>query len=184
MQKNLKWQRRPLAHMYAAVLDQSSARTFWDITNLHNHDEYGADTTNAFAEAPAPKALLYITTNDTFKSWWEKVLKRPLIKKRHILPACHALQGHPESPELWTQFIHNIIIGDTIKFTSTTHELCLYQGTIDKQTIFLLQQVDGFDVAAPSVAIANKIFALIQEKISQLLKNLGCLTIFNGLDIV
>ena len=153
-----------LAHTYAAALDQSNVRTFWDITNLHNYVVFGVDTTNAFAEAPAPKAPLYITINDTFKSWWEKVLKRPLIKKRHILPACHALQGQPESPKLWTQLIHNIPIGDTIKFTSTTHELCLYQDTIDKQPIFLLRQVDDFDVAAPSTAIANKIFALIQAK--------------------
>jgi len=38
-------------------------------------------------------------------------------------------------------------------------------------------------VAAPSEAIANKLFALIQEKLNQPLKLLHTLTMFNGLDI-
>ena len=57
-----------LAHTYAAALDQSGARTFWAITSLNDYITYGADATNAFAEAPPPKAPLYVTINAPFKS--------------------------------------------------------------------------------------------------------------------
>ena len=74
-----------LAHTYAAALDQAGARTFWAITALHNYIAFGADATNAFAEAPPPKAPLYITIDTAFKSWWEIFLKRPPIKVGHVL---------------------------------------------------------------------------------------------------
>ena len=79
-----------LDQTYAAALDQSGARMFWAITALHNYIAYGADATNTFAEAPPPKALLYVTIDKPSKQWWEKVLKRPPIKKGHVLPVRHA----------------------------------------------------------------------------------------------
>ena len=60
-----------LAHTYAADLDQAGARTFWDITVLHNYTAYGADATNVFAEAPPPQAPLYVIIDASFKYWWE-----------------------------------------------------------------------------------------------------------------
>ena len=71
-----------LAHTYAAALDQAGARTFWAINALHNHKAYGADATNAFAEAPPPKAPIYVTIDASFKAWWETILKRPPISVR------------------------------------------------------------------------------------------------------
>ena len=80
-----------LTHTYAAALIQSGARTFWEITALHNYSAYGADDTNAFAEAPPPTAPLYVTIDAPFKAWWENILKRPPIKVGHILLVRHAL---------------------------------------------------------------------------------------------
>ena len=57
-----------LAHTYAAALDQSGART-WAITAIHNYTAFGADATNAFAEAPPPTAPLYVTIDAPFRSW-------------------------------------------------------------------------------------------------------------------
>ena len=173
-----------LAHTYAAALDQSGARTFWAITALHNYSAYGADATNAFAEAPPPTAPLYVTIDAPFKAWWEKILKRPPIKVGHVLPVRHALQGHPESPRLWATMIHGILTGPSLLFTSASHEPCLYQGTFDAVPIYLLRQVDDFAIAAPSETIANTIFAKIQLGLKQPLKLLGLLTMFNGLDVV
>ena len=143
-------------------MDQSGARTFWAINALHNYKAYGADATNAFAEAPAPKAPLYVTIDAAFKAWWEKVLKRPPIKTGHVLPVRHALQGHPESPRLWATMIHGILTGPNLKFSSATHEPCLYHGTFDAHPIFLLRQVDDFAISAPTEDITNSIFAKIQ----------------------
>ena len=128
-----------LAHTYAAALDQSGARTFWAITSITNYLAYGADATNAFGEAPLPKYPLYITIDAPFKLWWELVLKRSPIKVDHVLPVCHALQGHPESPRLWATMIQKIFTGPTLNFTSTTHEPCLYSGTINVINVYLLR---------------------------------------------
>ena len=80
-----------LVQTYTATLDQAGARTFWAITALHNYTAYSADATNTFAEAPPPQAPLYVTIDASFKSWWEKVFKRPPITVVHVLPVNHAL---------------------------------------------------------------------------------------------
>ena len=46
---------------YAAALKQSGAHLFWSLVALNNLLVYSADATNAFAEAPAPEASLYVT---------------------------------------------------------------------------------------------------------------------------
>ena len=89
-----------LAQTYAASLDQSDDRTFWAITALNNYVAYSADATNAFAEAPPPKAPLYVTIDASFKSWSKKILKRPPITVDHVLPMRHFLQGRLEFPKL------------------------------------------------------------------------------------
>ena len=125
-----------LDHTRAEALDQSGARTFWAISCLHNHVAVGADATNAFAEAPAPKAPLFVTIDRPFRTWWNEVLKRPPIKEGHVLPVRHALQGHPESPRLWSKKIHGIL--DTLGFSSTVHEPCLYYKRNDYDEITLI----------------------------------------------
>ena len=47
-----------LVHTYAAALEQPGARMFWALTALHNYTVYGADATNAFAEAPPPRSTV------------------------------------------------------------------------------------------------------------------------------
>ena len=68
-------------------------------------------------------------------------------------------------------------------FSSTTHKPCLYSGKIDNETVFLLRQVDDFAVSASHRDICDKVFASIQTKLTQPLKLLGVLTMYNGLDI-
>ena len=55
-----------LDHAYADALEQCGARVFWSLTALSNSVVIGADATNAFAEAPAPKAPLYVTIDEPF----------------------------------------------------------------------------------------------------------------------
>lgn len=80
--------------------------------------------------------------------------------------------------------IHDILAGPSLNFTSASNEPCLYKGTIDGHPIFLLHQVDDFAVSAPSETIDNLVFANIQKVLTQPLKLLGLLTMFNGIDIV
>ena len=171
-----------LDHTYAAALDQSGARTFWALSVLHGHICIGADATNAFAEAPPPKAPLFVTIDRPFRDWWEQVLKRPPITPGHVMPVRHALQGHPESGRLWAIKIHKIL--ETIGLHSTRHEPCLYTGNIDGERVFLLRQVDDFAISTPTIDLGNKILQKIQSHLRQPMKPLGILRMFNGLDLL
>jgi len=79
---------------------------------------------------------------------------------------------------------HGILTGLSINFTNASHEPCIYKGTIKGHEIFLLRQIDDFTVSAPSESIANLVCSKIQEGLTQPLKLLGILIMFNGIDIV
>ena len=49
-----------LYHTFAACLEQPGARVFWGAAAVKNMIVIGADASNAFAEAPAPKAPFYV----------------------------------------------------------------------------------------------------------------------------
>ena len=49
-----------LAETYASALDQTGAKMFWASCAVNNYIVLGADASNAFAEAPPPKAPLYV----------------------------------------------------------------------------------------------------------------------------
>ena len=60
-----------MAHTYAACLEQAGCRLFWAIAALKNKVVYGSDASNAFAEAPPPKAPLYLKVDAAYKEWYE-----------------------------------------------------------------------------------------------------------------
>ena len=98
-----------LGETYAASLDHTAAHIFWALTASSNHVTIGADASNTFAEAPAPKAPLYMTLDTQFHSWW-KSKGRPPIPVGHGVRIFKAIQGHPESPRLWARLINKIIM--------------------------------------------------------------------------
>ena len=51
---------RVLDHTYANCVDQTSSRLFYAIAAMENLMVYGADVTNAFGEAEAPKQGFHI----------------------------------------------------------------------------------------------------------------------------
>ena len=57
-----------LANTYAACLEQAGARIFWATCALKNKLIFGSDMSNAFAEAPAPKAPLYLKVDIAYKN--------------------------------------------------------------------------------------------------------------------
>ena len=90
-----------LGHTYANALDSASKRLFWAIVANEGLITIGADVSNAFAEAPAPKAPLFLYIDDTFRDWWCDISVRiqfPLSATRYgyIMPS-KVTQSHHDS---------------------------------------------------------------------------------------
>jgi hypothetical protein len=64
---------------YANCVDQTSACLFYGIAGAENLIVYGADVSNAFAEAPPPKQGFYIRPDRAFNEWWTIHKKRPPV---------------------------------------------------------------------------------------------------------
>lgn len=170
-----------LGHTYASSLDQNGARIFWAAAALKNHRIYAADVSNAFAEAPPPKAPLYVRIDEQYREWWINKGNKP-IPRNLVLPVKRALQGHPESSRLWAILINNILVNE-LNLQPTKHEPCLYHGTFKGKEILFLRQVDDFAIACESETIAKELLAAINTKMSVNIKYLGLVDRFNGVDI-
>ena len=171
-----------LANTYAACLEQAGARIFWATCAIKNKLVFGSDMSNAFAEAPAPKAPLYLKVDAAYKNWWYKKTNTTL-EGDYYVKVQHAIQGHPESPRLWQLFIDHILT--KIGFRATRHEPCIYRlpTEVFGEEIFLLRQVDDFALGCDSAETAEKIWKLIDAEMSAPLKREGLLCRFNGIDI-
>ena len=72
---------------------------------------YGCDCSNVFAEAPPPKAPLYLRIDQQYRKWLEKHKGQDTLPPDLIyVKVKHVVQGHPESPRLWQEFINDILI--------------------------------------------------------------------------
>lgn len=169
-------------YTFAKALDHVGARIFWATAASKNYIVRGADASNAFAEAEAPKIPLYVRMNEQYRQWWTEKMKQEPIPNDFVLPVRKALQGHPEAPRAWATLIHKILV-NKLQLKATTHEPCLYHGKFEGQEILFLRQVDDFAVAAPTDAIAKKVIAKIGTFMTIKIKDLGILTRYNGVDI-
>jgi hypothetical protein len=161
-----------LGHTYANALDAASERLFWAICASENLIAIGADVSNAFAEAPLPKAPLYLYIDESFRDWWVNHLKcNPIPKECDIVRINNAIQGHPESPRLWEKHIDQIL--RKLSMTPTTHEPCMYQGTINGERIIFLRQVDDFAVASKHQKVCYSFLDTINGMLQIPLKTLG-----------
>jgi len=116
-------QAKILDETYANCVDQTSSRLFYAVSAAENLLIYGADVSNAFAEAPPPKQGFYIHPDRAFREWWNNHKKRPPIAKGDVIPILSAMQGHPESPRLWEK--HADAILHECGLIPTIHEPCL-----------------------------------------------------------
>ncbi len=122
---------RILDYTYANCVDQTSARIFYAVTAAENFIIFGADVSNAFAEAPPPKQGFYIQPHKAFCDWWVNHKKHNPIPQGAVIPVLLAMQGHPESPRLWKKHANRIL--QKIGLFPMTHEPCLYSGIINGQ---------------------------------------------------
>ena len=172
---------RVLDHTYANSLEQTGARIFYSVAAVENLVVYGADATNAFGEAGAPKQGFYVYPDAAFRSWWTDHLGNPPIPEGHVIPVNRALQGHPESPRLWEKHIDAIL--RKLGLTPTIHEPCLYSGIINNERILFMRQCDDFACAAPNSTTCQMLFDMIDDHLDLPLKPLGLISLFNGVDI-
>jgi hypothetical protein len=90
-----------IGHTYTNALDAASECLFWAIVAYENLIAIGVDVSNAFAEAPAPTAPLYLYIDDAFRDWWTNHLGNETIPSDcNVVRVHNAIQGHPESPRL------------------------------------------------------------------------------------
>ncbi len=85
---------------YANFVEQSSSCLFYAISAAENLLIFGADVSNAFAEATLPLQGFFIWPDRAFHDWLTIHLKRPPIPDGHVIPVLSAMQGYPESPRL------------------------------------------------------------------------------------
>ena len=171
-----------MGHTYVNSLDAPSECLFWAMVAKLGLIAVGADVSNAFAEAPPPHAPLYMYIDDAFRDWWVHDKGRPEIPKEfNVVRVNWAIQGHPESPRLWEKHIDRIL--RDMGFTPARHEPCLYSGTVNRERVFFLRQVDDFSVAAATTTTCDAIIRYINSKMTMDVKGLDIVGRFNGLDI-
>jgi len=173
---------RVLDHTYANCVDRTGSRIFYAISAAENMLVYGADVSNAFAEAPPPKQGFFIYPDRAFNDWWVNKKGKPPIPDGHVIPILGAMQGHPESPRLWEKHIDRIL--RDIGLTPTIHEPCIYSGLILGERVLFMRQVDDFAISASAQRIANHVLDLIDDKLTIPMKRQGLVTLYNGLDII
>ncbi len=175
-----------LGDTYAASLEQTGSRIFWAATAINNFVTIGADVSNAFAEAPAPKAPLYVEIDQPYREWYSKKYPdRPPLDKNLVLPVHGALQGHPESARLWAILIDNII--RNLNLQPCSHEPCLYYTNNFNNTgkkLLFLRQVDDFAISCEDAQTALDVIETIDSKMTVRIKHLGQITRFNGVDVL
>ncbi len=73
----------PRQGTFANSSDAAIEPLCWALVAQKNLMAYGADCSNAFAEAPPPTHLLYMKIDEAYRDWWENHLK-----KLPIPPTC------------------------------------------------------------------------------------------------
>jgi hypothetical protein len=173
-------QAKMMDETYANCVDQTSSRLFYAIAAVENLLIFGADVSNAFAEAPPPKQGFYIHPDRAFHEWWVKQKKFPPIPADHV-PILSAMQGHPESPRLWEK--HADAILRELGLMPTVHEPWLYSGIINGKRVIFKRQVNDFTIAAPNEQTADILLDMLDDKLTIPIKRQGFLDMYNGIDV-
>ncbi len=174
-------QAKILDETYTNCVDQSSSRLFYAVSVAENLLIYGADVSNAFAEAPPPKQGFYIYPDRAFQEWWVNHKQHHPIPDGEVIPILSAMQGHPESPWLWEKHANAIL--RECGLVPTVHEPCLYSGVIEGKQVIFKCQVDDFAVAAPYEHTTNVLLDMINDRLTIPMKRQGFLDMYNGIDV-
>jgi Reverse transcriptase (RNA-dependent DNA polymerase) len=171
-----------LADTYASCIDQPCMRLFFALASGLGLILYGADCTNAYANAPSPTHPTYLRIDDMYADWYLRRFGVD-VDRGMVLPVLKALQGHPEAGALWEKHIVNVLVTH-LGFTATTHERNLYHGTFMGDRVYICRMVDDFAVATRRPEVASALIAAIGSCGDGIdIRDDGLLTKFNGVDI-
>jgi hypothetical protein len=124
---------------YAPTPDMTDLRLFFALAALEGKLVFGADVSNAFAEADAPAQSYSMRVDVQFREWWANK-GRPPIPAGYVVPILKNLQGHPEAPRQWSKHIDAIL--HEFNFVPTRHTPCIYRATIEGEDVLFLHQVN------------------------------------------
>ncbi len=172
---------RILDETYATCVDQTSSRMFYTVAAAKNLLIYGADISNAFAEAPPPKQGFYIYLDRAFNEWWTIHKQQPPLGLGQVIPVLSAMQGHPKSPHLWEKHADSILWD--LGLTPTVHEPCLYSAMVKGKRVIFKCQVDNFAIAAPDERTTTILLNKIDDELLIPMKRQGFLDMCNGIDV-
>ena len=145
-----------LAETYAGSLDQSSSKVFWVASATNNSVVIGTDAANAFVEAGAPKAPIFVPIDKQYREWYKnRFPNEPNIADKVVL---HVQESH----RLWSKLIDGII--KELNLKPCHHEPCLYytdNAFDENKKVLFLRQVDDFAVSCQDQATANNIIEAI-----------------------
>ncbi len=88
---SLGWTGPDTRQTYANCVDQTSSRMFYAIAAAENLLIYGADVSNAFAEAPPLKQGFYIYPDHAFNEWWTNHKQQPPLNPGQVIPILSAM---------------------------------------------------------------------------------------------
>ena len=123
-------------YTFAKMLDYIGSRIFWGTVAAKNLIVRGADASNAFAEANAPDIPLYVRIDTQYREWYKEKFNID-IPLNYVLPVHKALQGHPESSQLWATHM-DLILKTKFALKPTTHEGCLYHELFSYEGVLFL----------------------------------------------
>jgi hypothetical protein len=79
---------------------------------------------------------------------------------------------------------HTDAILCNVRLVPTTHEPCLYAGTVNSKQVLLKRQVNDFAIAAPDQLTANILLDMIDKSLFIPMKRQGFLDMYNGVDVL
>ena len=169
------------AKNFAACISQCGMRIFSAITAIKNYVAIGADAVNAYAQSPPPDQPTYVRVDQQYADWYKARYGIQLDPKTDVLPAQHALQGHPEAGALWARKIEAHLAD--LKFESPVHEPCLYRGTFEGHEIFACRQIDDFMFSGKDEAVVRRLIERLGMDI-RLEAEEDVVSHYNGIDFL
>jgi len=153
-----------IASTYSSCVEQPVQQLFFALAARENYQVYGRDAQDAYAHSPPPETPTFVSIDDTYADWYEHRFKTKLDQSL-VIPALHALQGHPESGKLWEKHISAILQSPQFGFKSTTHDRLIHSATFEGTKVLLLRQVDDFALACPNEDMAKHLYDQIGKQL-------------------